>query len=248
MIHCYATNHEHSRVVCSAFAQGHEAKIVPPAQLLDGPAFVHGILRGCGDIMKQCEWIGRDYFYCDHGYFNRGYYEGHFRIVRNERQTPLDGSYMSAAIEFTSKRWGSLGINLQEWQKTGKNVLICPISRYVGDYLGIDAAQWTKTVVAELSRHTDRPIAVKPKDGIPLETALKDAHCLVTHSSNAAIDAIVAGVPVITLGVSAAQPVSWSFEDIEAPHYPEREPWAHVLAHHQFTLDEMRRGIDLESL
>lgn len=245
MIHCYATNHEHSRVVCHAFAEGQEAKIVPPGQLFPGPAFVHGILRGCGDIMRQCEWVGRDCFYCDHGYFNRGYYEGHFRIVRNERQTVLPNGNWG---DFTPERWESLGIKLEKWQKTGENVLICPISRYVGDFLGIDPKKWTETVIAELSRHTDRPILVKPKDGIPLERAMKDAWCLVTHSSNAAIDAVVAGVPVVTLGVSAAQPVSWSMKDIETPHYPERDRWAHVLAHHQFTLDEMRRGIDLASL
>lgn len=102
--------------------------------------------------------------------------------------------------------------------------------------------KWTETVVGELSRHTDRPILVKEKGEGDLRSALEDAWCVVCYASNAAIEAVISGVPAIVLGDSAADPVSWSFNNIESPDWPEREDWANALAWHQFTLDEMRSG------
>lgn len=238
----YCTNHSHSRVICHAFAEGQGGKIVPPVKLLDGPAMVYGILRGCGEIIKECEWIGRDYYYVDHGYFRRGYYDGYFRIVKNGFQTRVWDTYAPAG------RWEKLDIPIEPWKKNGKTILVCPISAYLGDFLGIDPQKWTAAVVREISLHTDRPIVVKPKNGKPLKEALEDAWCLVTHSSNAAVDALINGIPVVTLGRSAADDVSWTFEEIEAPVWRERITWARALANSQFTLDEFRHGINLHIL
>lgn len=232
----YVTNHQHSRVVCSAIAQGCKGHAVPPVKLLEAPAVVYGILRGCGDIVKQCEWVGRDYFHIDHGYFKRGHYEGYYRISRNGFQ------YKGGIDGYSPKRWESLEIRLKSWRKSGSHVIICPISPVLADHLGINPQKWLETVVQEVSKHTERPIIVKHKDGTPLTTALQDAWCLVTHASNAGVDAIIQGIPVIALADSALTPVSWRLADIESPHYPDREPWAWTLAHQQWTLDEMRRG------
>lgn len=229
----YATSHVHSQVVCNAFAKGSGGKIVPPVSLLEGPAMVYGILRGCGDIVRQCEWVGRDYTYVDHGYFKRGYYDGYFRVCRNALQSQPNG-------DFPSDRWESLDLGLRPWNRTGRQILVCPISGYLGKFLGIDAVKWTETVVRELSRHTDRPIIVKQKDGTPLP--LKDAWCLVTYTSNASVDAIISGVPVIVLGDHPAKELSWTWRQIESPVWPEREPWCWNLAYSQFTLEEIARG------
>lgn len=232
----YASNHVHSRVVCEAFAKGSNGKIVPPVSLLEGPAMTYGILRGCGEIIKQCEWIGRDYTYVDHGYFKRGYYDGYFRVCKNRLQAGVER-------DFSPKRWEALDQKLQPWNRDGRHVLVCPISGYLGKFLGIDEKKWTETVVKELSRHTDRPIIVKHKDGTPLP--LEDAWCLVTYTSNASVDAIISGVPVIVLGDHPARYLSWTWDQIESPVWYEREPWCWSLAYHQFTLKEIARGIDL---
>ncbi|MGI9306995.1 MAG: hypothetical protein ACR2P5_06800 [Gammaproteobacteria bacterium] len=238
-ITCYASNHTHSRVVCQAFAKGYNGRIAPPGRLLDGPAMVHGILRGCGEIVRECEWVGRDYFYTDHGYFKRGYYDGYFRVVRNGRHASISGDY-------PQDRWEALKVPLRPWKRTGTHVVLCPISKYVGEFLRISHTKWTEAAVREISLHTERPIIVKQKDGTPLKEALADAWCLVTHSSNAAVDAILEGIPVVGLDHSALRGVNWSLRDIESPWWPEREPWCWQLAYRQFTLDEIRSGgVDL---
>lgn len=103
-------------------------------------------------------------------------------------------------------------------------------------------------MIREIKRHTDRPVEVKQKHEGDILDALKDTWCLVTHASNAAIDALVAGIPVIALGHSAVRPISWSWENIERPIWFDREPVFWALAHHQWQLDEMRGGEAWESV
>lgn len=234
--HIYVTDHQHSRVVGQAFAQGCDGKIAPTDKLLEGPAVVYGILRGCDRIIRECEIVSRDFYHIDHGYFDRGHYDGYYRVSQNAFQ------YLGGIDERDSGRFEVLKTELRPWKRSGFDIVICPFSEAFGHFWGIDPKEWTEAVIRELALHTERPITVKSKNGVPLFDALKDAWCLVTHSSNAAVDAIMAGIPAIVLGPSAAAPVAWRFEDIENPIWPDREPWAWSLAHHQFTLNEMRDG------
>ena len=185
-LNVYTTNHIHSQVICKAFADGHNGKIVPPTVLLDGPGMVYGILRGCAEIIKVSGWTKRRLFYVDHGYLERGYYEGYFRVCGSGLQSSGDGDYKPDRFENT-------GTKIRPWNRTGRHVIVCPISKYLGDFLGIDQKKWTEAVVRELAKFTDRPIIIKEKDGSPLP--LKDAWCLVTYTSNAAVDAVVSGIP-----------------------------------------------------
>lgn len=232
----YATDHVNSRVVCKAFADGCNGQIVPPRQLLDGPAAMYGVLRGCGDIIRQCQWVGRDFYHIDHGYFRRGLgFDGYYRITRNGFQ----------AHDFRHRfetRFASLNVEIKPWRSGGRHVVVIPLTGHMATFLGIDGDQWLNAVTREISHFTDRPIVENPKEGSELKRLLEEAHILVTHSSNAAVDAIMMGVPVIALGPSACLPVSTPMEEIETPRYPDREPWAWDLACRQFNLDEMRSG------
>jgi hypothetical protein len=197
---------------------------------------VYGILRGCDRIIKQCQWIGRDFYHIDHGYFKRGHYEGYYRVSKNGLQWDGIG-------KFPSDRWASLGIKISPWRRSGRNVVVCPISRAVADFYGIDSHKWLTSVVSELSNFTDRPVIVKPKDDGDLRPVLNDAFILVAHQSNAATEAIVHGIPAIVLGPSAAIPVARTrISDVENPNYAERESWCHGLAYHQWTIAELRDG------
>jgi len=236
---CYTTDHQHSKVIMSAFAEGCKGRIVPPTQLLEGPAAMYGILRGTGEILKQCEWVQRDFFYIDHGYFKPGHYEGFYRVTKNGRQADLpdQGEYV-----YPENRWKDLNLGLSPWRKDGRHVLVIPLTGAIAGFYGINADQWLRTVTTEISRNTSRPIVVKPKGEGEISDALRDCWCVVTHSSNSAVDALLAGVPAVVLGESACETVSWVFEDIEKPWWPPRERWCHALAYHQFRLDEMRNG------
>ena len=241
----YVTDHQHSRVIGSAMATGCGGQIVPPLRLLDGPAVVYGILRGCDKIIKQCQWIHRDFYHIDLGYFKRGHYDGYYRITKNAFQREI--SWMIREISDSEPdRFDVLGVPIRPWIRKGRDVIVCPISSNWAEFVGIDKQRWLEVVCDELDKHTDRPIIIKEKNQGNLAEILSDAWCIVTHSSNAAVDAIMNGIPAIVLGQSAAAPVSWSFTNIEEPVWPERLYWAQALAHYQFTIAEMRSGLAWE--
>ena len=79
---------------------------------------------------------------------------------------------------------------------------------------------------------SDRKIIIrrKPQAGqniIPLSEQLLEAHALVTHSSNVAIESVIAGVPVFVSPSSAAAPVGQTdFNLIESPKYRLETRWA----------------------
>lgn len=78
---------------------------------------------------------------------------------------------------------------------------------------------------------------------------LKSAHCLVTHGSNAAVEALIYGVPVIMLSDSTVNPAfplcEAKLENIHKPYWPsdkERIKLLSNLSWCQFTYKEIETG------
>ncbi len=123
---------------------------------------------------------------------------------------------------------------------------------------------WETEIVREIRKYTNRKIVFRPKpsdDGKPLipdsilsvpKTEigfdLRNCWALVTHHSNAAIDAILAGVPVFCWGGVGYEFARQDLSLIESPD-PGFPSWAAVRAwlddigHTQFTVVEMRSGV-----
>jgi len=225
-----------------AFAEGCGGQVVPPVTLLEGPAAMYGVLRGCGEVIRNCVDVGRDYWYIDHGYTNpsqhtKGEFAGNYRVVFNGRQAKpgeSDGRRFKAEI--------------RPWKRRGKHILVIPLTKAVSDFYNMPQRDWLETVIREVATYTDRPIRIKEKGEGNIHQSLKDCWCLVTHSSNTAVDALLEGVPVITLGASAVSDLSWKFGHIENPYWPDREPVLWGLADNQFTLAEMRSGLCAEMM
>lgn len=241
---CYATEHPISRTIMAAFAEGCKGQVLPPLRLYEGTAALYGVLRGCKEIIKQCEQIGNPYIALDHGYINHSHYDGYYRATCNGRQASF-----RTTRQYPSDRWENLHRECRPWRRTGKDILVIPLTGATADFYGFDADIWLENVISRLQKHTDRNVFVRPKQNkTPIQEDLKNAHCIVTHSSNVAVDALLMGVPCITLGESVANSVSWTFENIESPSWPDREPWLFELCYRQFTLKELRRGeIDYET-
>lgn len=231
----YETDHELSRVISRAAAEGCGGQIVPAGNFYDGTAVVYGILRGCGAVIRKCQWVRRDFYHIDLGYFGRGHFGGYYRVTRNGFQYTGNGAADPGRFE-------RLGVEIEPWRE-GRHVLVCPLSRNFGEFEGIDSRAWTQTVLSEIPKYTDRPVQVKPKGEGSLKDSLKDCHLLVTYNSNAAIDALRLGVPVCVLGPSAAAPLSTPLDQIEDPVRGNRESLFARLANHQWTLDEIKEGL-----
>lgn len=76
--------------------------------------------------------------------------------------------------------------------------------------------------------------------------ALRGCHVVITHGSAASMDAVMAGVPVITLGGAVARPVAETdLDKIEKPHLPTegaRMAWLWAMSYCQWTVSELKSG------
>lgn len=218
-----------------SFALGCNGVLTPASEgLKPGIGIIWGLLRGSPELMSASIKAKQPWVYLDHGYFHRGHYHGHYRVTVNDLQ-------QRQLIERPSDRWDALRIRLKPWKK-GRDIVVCPPSDHVCRLFGLEG--WEPYVVSKLRHLTDRTVRVRRKtDPRTFQVAISDAHCVVTSSSIAAVEAVVSGVPVFVDECSAAAPVGLTdLTKIETPIYPEREPWAASLAYGQFTREEMKTG------
>lgn len=121
--------------------------------------------------------------------------------------------------------------------------------------------QWIHDTVNKIKQHTARQIIVRPHPRWPInvpftiEQPIKlsntydvynidyNHHCVVNYSSGPAIQAAIAGTPVVCDISSLAYPISSTIENIETAHAPDRYNWFVKLCHTEWNVDEIRQGI-----
>jgi hypothetical protein len=208
---------------------------------------------GCTPFLRPYfdRWIAsrRKFIYWDRGYMRRvfatwlpkgsdmgvpgGYYRWH-----------VNSFQMQTVVDVPDDRWRALKLDdwLKPWNRSGKDIIVADTLHFYWDFLG--DRDWVSRTVDLLKRHTDRRIVVRSKESpIPLYEELKDAHCLVTHGSIAAVESVIMGCPVFVDPVSAAALVGQTdFTKIEQPIYPERQAWINNLAYCQFNEEELVDG------
>jgi hypothetical protein len=174
---------------------------------------------------------GEPWFYIDNSYFDaaRG---RQFRVTRNALQHDGLG-------ESDGKRFDALGVKIKPWRLSGKHIVVCPQSDSFMAHVMRYPGSWLAQQLASLVDHDVRVRAWnrdKLKSQATLLDDLRDALLLITHSSAAAVTAIIEGVPVQVAQESCAYSQPYMAPD------GERYRWASVLADNQWTLDEMREG------
>lgn len=231
----------HGNRLAWAFAEGAKARLAelgePPRSGWD--VWLWGLLRGTVEVIAQAREQRQRWYYADHAYVCRGHDIANYRVT-------LGGWQLNHVLDVPGDRWRRLALRVPigPWRTGGRHILVCPPTWPVLQATGV--GNWLEDTLTELARHTDRPIHVRHKHTLgnpPLAVDLADAHCLVTQHSMAAVEAVLAGVPVVVAPSSAAAPVGLrDLSMVEHPVYPEREPWLWSLAYGQFHLDEFRSG------
>lgn len=195
-------------------------------------------------ILDQAIAEGRNWYYGDHGYFNR---ERCYRVSRNAVQYQPTIKTMN---DMTPHRYESLGLNVRnKWETKGSRILVCPNSDIYHQRWGRSMTEWVDDVIKQLKRSTDRPIVIRTKQTSKTRSIfedLNDAWLTVVWSSNAAVDSLRAGVPVVALApfASTRNMGHHDLSRVETPYYPDhRIPFLWSLAHAQWTFDEMREGM-----
>jgi hypothetical protein len=203
----------------------------------------YGVRPAVAHLWRQAKQQGRDWYYIDNAYLD-AHRERCFRVTKNAVQ--VQGPFVLPV----DHEWLSGTIKVAPWRKRGDHIVVCPQSeeymRVVAEWPG----DWLAVVTQELRRLTARPLRIRKKgETRPLAEDLKDAWALVTHTSAAAIEAAIAGVPVFVTGPCAAACISMnqglcSFKRIEErPAGPDiRATWLEGLVRLQWSVDEIRAG------
>lgn len=168
---------------------------------------------------------GNDFLYLDHSYFNRGWSNSMFRLVRA-------ACHQTKVYPRPDDRLKRFGTNIEPWRKTGKHILVIPST--MDQHVVFDESKsWLNGIENELRQYTSRPIVVKGNRKIGLRESLEDAWAIVSWASNAAIEAVTWGIPSFSTKWSPAWGVnSGDLRDIDNPTYPEnRYEWLCSLSY-----------------
>jgi hypothetical protein len=190
---------------------------------------------------RQRMWIG-----WDRGYLRRVYATWLPRaesIDKSFYRWTINAYQMRSIGDVPADRWLRLNIPISPWRKSGRHIVMAaPSPTYLASHEGLE--NWIGRTLTDLRKVTDRRINVRDKESaVPLQSDLEGAHCLVTHGSIAAVEAVVCGCPVFVHPDSAASLVGLTdLEQIETPIYPERQPWLNALAYSQWNEHELIDG------
>lgn len=164
------------------------------------------------------------------------------RLVRNHLHC---GKYFDAPVD----RLGMFKTFPQQWRSSGDKILIIEPGPFAASIFHVNIDLWKMQVTEELRKYTDKEIIFREKapkktrDPLYKHLCNEDYYCVISINSNAATEAIWAGIPVITLGQHISNPVSRnSLFEINNLYRGSLAEWLAMLSYSQFTYDELING------
>lgn len=154
--------------------------------------------------------------------------------------------------------WSNHGHLAKEWERFDGYWLIA--GQVLGDQslLNVNYLEWLKDTIDELdrmgvdARFRPHPEAVRRGQVFPvpsymvstgtLADDLAEAACVIAYNSNATVDAVLAGIPAITVDEGA---MAWSMTShhVSQPLVtPDRSEWFRRMAWTQWTIEEISDG------
>ncbi len=249
------------------FTIGHNALFDGVEEDID-VACVWGVVGNAKDIVSSYVERGKHVIMFDKALI-RHLGEGGQGSFRVGIDGPSPIKYMMRIVR-NFDRWESKRIDLRpkigEINPIRKATLYCGSSQKYCDFYGLgDANDYAESIINQIRGVKQKlKMVYRPKpswqgareiygtemSGLnkTLHSELKFTELLVTHGSAAAVEAIVHGVPIITLGPCAAQFVAGrevSSKSLQEPYFPSNEArwqWLCALAYCQWNEEELRSG------
>lgn len=225
LIACPVKGKKKSADICAAFIAG-------APDWAQGRVF-YGVDASNAQEWRSAQKASAPWFYLDNSFFDsvRGQ---QYRVARNALQI----NAMSHASD--GKRFDALGLPISPMRNNLKgHVVIIEQSPSFMQFVG--APNWYSNEVALWK--CNKRLRPWSADKLKLQTSLHGdlvgAWCLTTHSSAAAITALLAGIPVVVDQMSAVAGLRLSTDN----SVDDRRQAFNVLADHQWTLNEMKEGM-----
>lgn len=200
----------------------------------------------------------KDVIIIERGFVQReDYFMVGFNGLNNRADFKLD-------VAHQSDRWGALGVKLKPFQNKGENIVVCGQVPSDASVQNVDIIKWCAETCTSLRQRTSKTVVFRPHPlalnrtpamlGVVnspnqyLKEDLADAMVCVTYNSNAAVEAIIEGVPAMSFdpGSMAWDITSHELAYVEKPFFPSdaiRQQWANNLAYTQWNKDEFESGL-----
>jgi len=209
-------------------------------------------------VMADYTKDGRHAVFLDLGYWGRWSMDStqeYHKVIVDDRHP---NAYFQK-VRHKEDRIRKFSVRPRGW-KTGRDILLLGMSAKSAGTVGYQPQEWEENAVAEIRKHTDRPITYRPKpswkDAKPIAGtkwagkerrllfALRNCHAVVSHHSNAAVDSLVEGYPSFCWDGVAAPMSLQDLSRIDNPIYPDRrDQWLADIAYCQWTPAEMASGV-----
>lgn len=164
------------------------------------------------------------------------------RLVRNHM-------HFGKSFDAPVNRLNNFPIFPVPWRKNGEIIYVIEPGPFAASVFHADLKTWKYDVAKELRKYTDKRIVFRKKAPLRQRPKLikqllnEDYHCIVSINSNAATEAIWAGIPAITLGTHITNPVTRNkISDINNLYYGNLSSWLSMLSYSQFTKEELLNG------
>ena len=239
-----------------AFKAGHNCRTLGVFKGVDETADA-AVFIGCNRVVREAfdayREAGKHTIYIDKGYLryreqglveNREYY----RVAVDSFQP----SNYVMALGHDSSRWDEIRIPICRWREQGEFILYADVSKKYHDWFG------TNPLVSQVDLnmlHSSRSVMYRSRnDKVSIYEELKKSWALVTRGSNAAVDALIYGVPVCVTGEHCVTlPLTWknelrNIDQISLPSDEDRYRFFCGLAWCQFTLNELETKFAWEKI
>lgn len=183
----------------------------------------------------------------------------------------IDGGYLGNAdrkwkrwFRFTANAWQNSGpiiprdetrlnritINQRPIPR-GRRIMLVPPHPKVVETFGLpDVDTWIKQTVELIRQHTNREVVTRDRPGARRSRRFREAlqddiNAVVVYNSNAGVESVVHGIPVVALGDCGSTPMSHPIhriDDLDDVDIDRRHSWLKHLSYCQFTMEEIRNG------
>lgn len=208
------------------------------------PVFIRNIVHN-ESILKTRIDQNLKFWFMDTGYTN--FLETHKKFHR----LVINDIHVNSFKKLDDKSRMHLFPSLpQPWRESGNDIVVIEPSDTVCYLYGIDLPRWRLWMREQIAGNlnSDKRVIFRTKQNKKIRANFyrhlqdEDVYCVIHHNSNAAVEAIWAGVPVITLGSHITSHVSGSLENLDCLPTPDLKFWLRWLSFNQFTYDEICNG------
>ena len=239
---------------CELFTNGSNGKTVTVDEALSDISLPLCWAGSHKEVLYQhCIENNRKFYNLDTGYFGNIKRKEIIRVSINNFQD------QSPIVDRPDDRLKLLSLEIQDFVR-GETIVIVPPDEKISKSFKLPD-NWVEKTQEEIKKYSDRPIKIRNRPG-PRNDRLKsdtfndfienDTHVVVGYSSNALVEAVLCGIPVIALGHSATTSLmNYKLSDIENISNIDQEKrysWLKHLSYRQFSHKELENGLAWELL